>query len=161
MQLLLLPALLRVVPQKAVLVIAMCASTSETALLAAAPYVSRFTAYAAIAVGAVGSMAFPVISAIKSVNAHESEQGKVQGALYGVRSLASGLGPVAFSAIFQYYADPKRSFPSAPFVGFTLLMAVGTAVALSLSQSPPARTLAPWDLVERGVHLVMTKRASP
>ena len=35
-------------------------------------------------------MSFPTISSIKSNNAHEHEQGSVQGALYGARALASG-----------------------------------------------------------------------
>jgi MFS family permease len=127
----------RRVSQKTILVIAMCASTVEMSLLAAAPYLSATAAYAAVSVGALGSMAFPVISALKSVNSNESEQGKVQGALFGARALAQGLGPLLFSWLFKYYTRAPRNFPSAPLVGLTLLMALGTAVA-ALLHIPPA-----------------------
>ena len=132
-----LPALLRCMTEKAVLVLAMVASTVEMALLAAAPYLSAVAAYGGIAVGALGTMSFPIISALKSVNAHEGEQGRVQGALFGAKALAQGLGPLIFSALFSYYAQPAHYFPSAPLIGLTLLMAVGAAVAIGI-QPPPA-----------------------
>jgi fucose permease len=73
-----LPCLLRVLTEKTTLVLALCASTFEMALLATAPAFSSSVVYLAVTIGALGSMAFPIISALKSVNAHEGEQGKVQ-----------------------------------------------------------------------------------
>ena len=77
-------------------------------------------------------MAFPVISALKSVNAGAAEQGKVQGALFGARALAQGTGPLLFSALFNFFTRGGRDWPAAPFWGLTLLMAAGVAVALGM-----------------------------
>jgi len=44
-------------------------------------------------------MAFPTIAAIKSNNVDESEQGRIQGALYSLSSLASALGPASLRCV--------------------------------------------------------------
>ena len=135
LQALVLPVLLRYTSEKAILVVAMLASTAQVALFAAAPYLSAAAAYGGVAIGALGTMSFPIVSALKSVNAHEGEQGRVQGALFGAKALAQGIGPLIFSALFTYYAQPQRYFPSAPMVGLSVLMAAGAAVATAI-QTP-------------------------
>lgn len=75
---LLLPALLKVISQKWVLVLANSAMTLQMISLAVAPSLGPWAVYASMVVGAPGSMAMPVISALKSVHAGEAEQGKVQ-----------------------------------------------------------------------------------
>lgn len=77
-QIVVAPLMLRLSSQKAILVVAMVASTIEMGMLAAAPSTGRAVAYTGIAVGTLGSMAFPIVSALKSVNASQEEQGKVQ-----------------------------------------------------------------------------------
>lgn len=57
---------------------AVMASTLEMAGFAIAPMLGPWAAYMAVAIGSPGSMAFPVISALKSVHAGEDEQGTVQ-----------------------------------------------------------------------------------
>lgn len=78
MQALLLPMLLKWVRQERILVSAVVSSALEMAAFAVAPFLGPWSVYAAIAIGAPGSMAFPVISALKSVHAGAQEQGKVQ-----------------------------------------------------------------------------------
>lgn len=78
LQALLLPMLLKWVRQERILVSAVASSALEMAGFAVAPFLGRWSVYAAIVVGAPGSMAFPVISALKSVHAGAQEQGKVQ-----------------------------------------------------------------------------------
>ena len=80
-------------------------------------------------------MSFPTISSIKSNNAEEHEQGSVQGALYGARALAAGMGPLLFAQIFSAFtrSDSRLPFfPGAPFVIGAALLAGGVAVACSI-----------------------------
>jgi hypothetical protein len=56
----------------------------------------------------------------------------VQGALYGVQSLASGLGLVVFSGIFHFFTQKQHYFPWATMLGLAGLLLVGVAIALSL-----------------------------
>lgn len=78
MQGLLLPALLKVVPEKWILVGSLIASAFEMVGLVIAPALGAWAVYLSMIVGAPGSMSFPVISALKSVHAGPDEQGKVQ-----------------------------------------------------------------------------------
>lgn len=60
-----------------------------------------------------------------------------QGALYGARSLAMGVGPLVFAAVFRAFSRSDSGWPSFPGAPF-LLGAVVSAVALALSVSLPA-----------------------
>jgi hypothetical protein len=73
---LLLPLLLRVTTQKAIVVVAPIGSTREMATLGLAPFLGAWAVYLGTSIGCLGSMAFPIVSALKSVN--DSEPGKVQ-----------------------------------------------------------------------------------
>ena len=48
---------------------------------------------------------FPTISAIKSNNVNDSEQGTMQGAVYAVKSLAASFGPATFTWIYNLTKD--------------------------------------------------------
>ena len=78
MQGLMLPVLLKVMPEKWILVTALIASTFELLGFVVAPVLGTWAVFLTLLVGAPGSMAFPVISALKSVHAGPEEQGKVQ-----------------------------------------------------------------------------------
>eukprot|EP00892_Ulva_mutabilis_P007174 jgi/Ulvmu1/4829/UM020_0115.1 len=136
---LLLPALLKWVRQERILVSAVIASTLEMAGFAIAPVLGPWSVYAAVAIGSPGSMAFPVISALKSVHAGEEEQGRVQGALFAAKAIATGLGPLGFSAVFNYTTEPKHYAPSAAIWGLSVVMALGAIVAATIRvPAPPA-----------------------
>lgn len=73
-----LPAALRVASEKVVLVAALTCSVVEAALLATAPAAGDWLVYTAISIGSVGSMAFAIVTSIKSAHTAPSEQGAVQ-----------------------------------------------------------------------------------
>lgn len=77
-QALLLPALLKVMPEKWILVASLVASALEMVGFVIAPSLGAWAVYLSMVVGAPSSMSFPVISAVKSVHAGADEQGKVQ-----------------------------------------------------------------------------------
>jgi hypothetical protein len=51
--------------------------------------------------GSLAGVSFPAISSIKSTHSRPDQQGLVQGALAGIRALATGLGPLAFAQLFS------------------------------------------------------------
>ena len=59
----------------------------------------------------LGLVTFPAVSSIKSINVTPKEQGQVQGALYGVRQLAGGLGPITFSMIYKGFSKHGGDLP--------------------------------------------------
>mmetsp|Transcript_26660 Transcript_26660/g.63569 ORF Transcript_26660/g.63569 Transcript_26660/m.63569 type:complete len:665 (-) Transcript_26660:121-2115(-) len=62
---------------------------------------NKQTIFAAVGIAGLTGMAFPTISAIKANNVAESEQGRIQGALYSLQALASGIGPVALRYVYS------------------------------------------------------------
>jgi DHA1 family tetracycline resistance protein-like MFS transporter len=104
------------------------------------------TIFIAVAIGAFVSMAFPTISAIKSnsksvlhAQAHilgrriaplltlvhalppfadvdESEQGRIQGALYSLSALASALGPMTLRFVYHFTKDGAFVGPGSMFI---------------------------------------------
>lgn len=92
---------------------------------------NKGTIFAAVALSAFTGMAFPTISAIKSNNVDASEQGRIQGALYSLQALASGVGPVTL----RYVSSITKDGPLGPgsmfvFAGCLYLCAVAAALAL-------------------------------
>lgn len=71
---------------------------AEQALLAVT--VAKWQAFAAVTLGSLAGVAYPAISSIKSTHSRADQQGLVQGALAGIRALATGLGPLAFAQLF-------------------------------------------------------------
>jgi len=82
------------------------------------------------ALGTVCFMAFPTISAIKSNNVDEREQGQIQGALYAVSSLASALGPGLLRLAYQRTKD--TAYPGAFFLIAATFYLGATACATTL-----------------------------
>lgn len=83
----------------------------------------------------LGLVTFPAVSSIKSINVTPKEQGQIQGALYGLRQLAGGLGPVVFSTLYKQFDKRGGSlpyFPQAPFYFgvFLLIISIGFAISL-------------------------------
>jgi DHA1 family tetracycline resistance protein-like MFS transporter len=65
----------------------------------------KVTIFVAMALGVGVTMAFPTISALQANNVTDSEQGRIQGALYSVQAIASGLGPAAMRQIYGWSQD--------------------------------------------------------
>lgn len=116
-----------------VLIVGLLASCLEMVFLTF--ITAKWQAFGAIFLGSLGGMAFPAISSIKANNVTESEQGSVQGALYGAKALATGTGPLLFAAIFAAFTRTDSRlpfFPGAPFLLGTVIMVAAIAIAFTL-----------------------------
>jgi DHA1 family tetracycline resistance protein-like MFS transporter len=92
---------------------------------------NKQTIFAAVGIASLTGMAFPTISAIKANNVEESEQGRIQGALYSLQALASGLGPATLKFVYSKTKDSVLG-PGAMFVFAGCLYLVAVAIACSL-----------------------------
>jgi len=62
---------------------------------------AKSTIFISATVASFTGMSFPTISAIKSNNVDELEQGRIQGALYSLSSLSSALGPMMLRYVYH------------------------------------------------------------
>ena len=85
--------------ERLVVVLSFICGAFSNAMYAFAP--SKYVIFGAVCVSTFSNMAFPTISAIKSNNVEEFEQGRIQGALYAVNSLASAIGPCLLRLAYQ------------------------------------------------------------
>ncbi|KAG7382802.1 Hippocampus abundant transcript 1 protein [Phytophthora pseudosyringae] len=144
-QIVLLKPLVSCVREKGVIVIALVASTIGTCCFAVTAYYPRkWLVYAMSVPGCISDLSFPAISALKSINASEKEQGRLQGAIYGARSIFEALGPVVFASLYASMTRQSLWSQALPFVVASLIYFVGVGVALSL---PAGRTPAPSKVV--------------
>jgi DHA1 family tetracycline resistance protein-like MFS transporter len=99
---------------------------------------SKSTIYIATIISSFCGMSFPTISAIKANNVKESEQGRIQGALYSLQALASGVGPMLLRGVYYYTKDttPGAMFT---FAGFLYMIAAGFAFALPKDKANSSR----------------------
>lgn len=89
--------------------------------------------YAIIVVGAIGGIAGPAIQGLVSRQVSETEQGSVQGALSGLWSLVSIVGPILATSIFAYFTRKGEGalyIPGMPFFVGALMMLLGTFIAI-------------------------------
>jgi MFS transporter, DHA1 family, tetracycline resistance protein len=92
---------------------------------------NKTTIFVALGVAGLTGMAFPTISAIKANNVEPSEQGRIQGALYSLQALASGLGPVALKFVYSQTKN-SRLGPGSMFLFASGLYLVAVTIACSL-----------------------------
>ena len=111
-QVFLMPVLLTVAGEHAMMVVAFLGSIVKLLGLSAAT--AKWQCFASICVGSLYFMAFPAISSIKANAVAEHEQGAVQGAVAGVQALASGAGPLLFMTIYNRFivSDTPRVRPT-------------------------------------------------
>jgi DHA1 family tetracycline resistance protein-like MFS transporter len=86
---------------------------------------------AAAAIGSLANMSFPTISAMKANNVSSSEQGRIQGALYALSSLASAIGPVILKYVSTHYSE-NTTHPGSYFLVATIFMLIATGCAYVL-----------------------------
>jgi len=89
--------------ERRVVIVAFLVGSLHNYLYGVAKAKSTFFMTATIA--SLTNMSFPTISAIKSNNVGELEQGRVQGALYSLSSLASALGPMMLRYVYHRTKD--------------------------------------------------------
>jgi MFS family permease len=143
LQAFLLPVLAPRWGEQRLLLLGLILSCVEQSLLAAAT--TKAQALGAISLGALAGVAYPAISAIKANMCGVDQQGLVQGALAGIRALASGLGPLAFAQVFSMTTRTGSEFgyhPSAVLWASCGMTAVAVLVAATVpsdaGRSPPA-----------------------
>lgn len=66
---------------------------------------SKRAIFVSATLASLTGLAFPTISAIKSNNVDEMEQGRIQGALYSLQALASALGPLLLRYVYNMTKD--------------------------------------------------------
>ena len=88
--------------------------------------------YIGVAIGTLTGMSFPTISAIKSNNVAEHEQGRIQGALYSLSSLASALGPASLRFVYHLTKDNDYPGPGTMFLFAALLYLSASFCACAL-----------------------------
>ena len=95
---------------------------------------SKSTIFTALLIAGFSQMSFPTISAIKANNVESSEQGRIQGALYSVKALASGVGP----AILQFIYSKTKHYhgvllgPGTMFLFASTLYVIGVVLTMAL-----------------------------
>jgi len=62
---------------------------------------AKSTIFVSATIASLTGMSFPTISAIKANNVDELEQGRIQGALYSLSSLASAIGPMMLRYVYH------------------------------------------------------------
>jgi len=114
--------------ERLVVVVSFIMGATTNALYAFAP--SKQYIFLAVCISSFGGMAFPTISAIKANNAEEFEQGRIQGALYALSSLASAIGPGLLRLGYQKTKDTSQ--PGAFFLIGSIFFIVATVCGWAL-----------------------------
>ena len=101
-----------------------------SAVLAQALAPNKLILFVATGVSALGSLTFPSVSAIKSLNCDDKEQGTVQGALAGVQSMSGVVGPLVFGSLLSVGQD--YGVPQIPYYLGCLLVLLALVAASTL-----------------------------
>lgn len=94
-------------------------------------------------ISALWAMAAPATQALVTRQVGASEQGRIQGALMSLISLAGVLGPAIFAGSFGYFIgkDAPVHLPGAPWFIAALLLGVGFLMALRYARAPLAQQI--------------------
>jgi len=94
----------------------------------------KSTIFLALLISGFSNMSFPTISAIKANNVESSEQGRIQGALYSVKALASGVGPALLQCVYSRTKNYDGILwgPGTMFLFASSLFVVAIGLALAL-----------------------------
>ncbi|CAI5731643.1 unnamed protein product [Peronospora farinosa] len=138
-QCLLLKPLITCFKEKGVIVIAVIASfVTMVGFTGTAFYPHKWVVYALCVPGSLSDLSFPAIAALKSINVSEKEQGRLQGAIYGARSVFDALGPVIFSSLYAAMTQQSTKSQALPYFVAAFIYFVGIGVALSLPVGKPS-----------------------
>jgi MFS family permease len=131
----LLPWLVSLLGERRLLLVGLVFMAAEQALLAVTA--AKWQAFAAVALGSLSGVAYPAISSIKSTHSRADQQGLVQGALAGIRALATGLGPLAFAQLFAMCTRTSAALGYQPGIVFWTTGAL-TVTAIAVAAAIPA-----------------------
>lgn len=131
----LLPSMAYFLGERRLLITGLLFSIIEQAMLALVT--TKWQALAAVSLGSLAGVSFPAISSIKSTHSRPDQQGLVQGALAGIRALATGLGPLAFALLFSSCTKTSAVFGYHPGIIFWTTCGL-TVLAAAVAASIPA-----------------------
>ncbi|KAF1712293.1 tetracycline resistance MFS efflux pump [Pseudoxanthomonas kalamensis DSM 18571] len=91
-------------------------------------------------ISALWALAAPATQSLITRQVGAEVQGRVQGALTSLVSVAGIVGPVTFAGSFGYFVDEKNPLhlPGVPFLIAAVLLALALAVAWRFAQAPAA-----------------------
>jgi DHA1 family tetracycline resistance protein-like MFS transporter len=92
----------------------------------------KATIFMAAAAAGVAGMALPTIGSVMANNVDSSEQGRIQGALYSLSSLAQGLGPIFLQSIYICVKDTHYPGPGGMFIAAGLLQIISIIISCLL-----------------------------
>jgi DHA1 family tetracycline resistance protein-like MFS transporter len=95
---------------------------------------SKRTIFVSVTLASLTGMSFPTISAIKSNNVAEMEQGRIQGALYSLQALASAFGPMLLRYVYNETKDGGGFGRGTMFIFGAGLYLVATLFAWALPE---------------------------
>lgn len=92
--------------------------------------------------GALMGMAGPVVQSVMTRQVDPHEQGRLQGALASLQSVAGMIGPLLFTRVFAHFIDPKTplQIPGSPFLLSALLVAMALVVGWRSTQAMTSGT---------------------
>ncbi|GIL87039.1 hypothetical protein Vretifemale_15204, partial [Volvox reticuliferus] len=130
----LLALMVRWLGEQRLLALGLAAYAAECVALAAAP--TKAAGLAAVSIGSLASVCWPALTALQTAGVDPTQQGAVFGALQAISSMASGLGPLVFAAVFRQVTRSDSGLAPMPGVVWYLAAAM-TAVAIGLALSLP------------------------
>ncbi|GMF32187.1 unnamed protein product [Phytophthora fragariaefolia] len=126
--------------EKGVIIIALVASFMKTSGFASAAfYPYKWVVFLSCVPGCIGDLTFPAISALKSMNVSEKEQGRLQGAIYGARSIFDAIGPIVFSSLYAKMTGQSLWSEALPYIVASCIYIIGIGVAVCLPVSKTSR----------------------
>ena len=131
-QTLLLKPLNSVIGERRVIIVAFLVGAYHNYLYGVAK--TKSTIFISATIASLTGMSFPTISAIKSNNVNELEQGRIQGALYSLSSLASALGPMMLRYVYHKTKDGGGYGKGTMFIFGSCLYLVATFCAWLLPE---------------------------
>lgn len=120
--------------ERQLLVASFVSGTIHNAIYGLAP--NKWVIYAGLCLSQLSNTNGPLLSALASRNVADTEQGRVQGALFGLTSLAEAIGPLCFNLVFR--AMHNSAIPGSMFLFGASLYLMGF---LAVSLIPPKTTV--------------------
>mmetsp|Transcript_11362 Transcript_11362/g.19903 ORF Transcript_11362/g.19903 Transcript_11362/m.19903 type:complete len:674 (-) Transcript_11362:762-2783(-) len=127
----LLPTLVRRLGEQYLLVLGLSAWALQDVLLALAP--TKAYALGAIAVGSMACVSWPASMALQTSRVDPRDVGAVQGALAGISSLATGVGPLMFAALFTTVTRTGSKFYMPQLVWYVAASLALVAIAITMT----------------------------
>ncbi len=130
----LLALLVRLLGERRLLVLGLCAYACECVALALAS--TKTEGLLAVSLGSVASVCWPSLVALQTSGVAPGQQGAVFGALQGISSMASGLGPLVYAWVFREVSRADSDWSVGP--GAVWFLAAGmTVVAVVITTTLP------------------------